>query len=399
MSTTTAAAGFTGTLASVPFADLLQLLSGGRKTGTLRLQNGTHTKLIFFKDGEIISSASDDPAEFLGQFLLFQGILTEDQLKQALEAQLKSGILIGKILVMSKMIREEVLVEMLVRKAEETILGVFLWEEGSFAFKEGELPTAQLIPISLKVQDLVLDGVKAIDDFQRIRTEFRSPRAILARSGPQPPPELLRDHLTRRIYERLDGKLSIPDLCLEFRCSELGASKALYTLYQQGSVKVVGAAAPPPPVDPATSPPALIATGEGLEQQGHLGPAIDFYRRALALSPLDVGLRKRIELVEAKFIDKAHKHYLPPTKIPILRKTLQELVSEPLSPQEGFLVSRINGTWDLRSIISISPLREVDALLCMDRLRRRGVIELVDPPEGHGAEEKKRPEPPPPVTD
>ena len=53
-------------------------------------------------------------------------------------------------------------------------------------------------------------------------------------------------------------------------------------------------------------------------------------------------------------------------------------MSQDLSPEEGFLVSRVNGSWDLRSIISISPLREVDALRAFKKLRERGIIDLVD---------------------
>jgi hypothetical protein len=41
-----------------------------------------------------------------------------------------------------------------------------------------------------------------------------------------------------------------------------------------------------------------------------------------------------------------------------------------------FLLSRINGTWDLKSIIDISPLSEVDALRLMKRLLDRGLIDI-----------------------
>ena len=37
-----------------------------------------------------------------------------------------------------------------------------------------------------------------------------------------------------------------------------------------------------------------------------------------------------------------------------------------------------DGSWDLRSIISISPLREVDALRAFKKLRERGIIDLVE---------------------
>jgi hypothetical protein len=401
MSSSSTSSGLQGTLATVPFSDLLQLLSAGRKTGTLTLRNGRHVKRIFFRDGEIISSSSDDPAEFLGQFLLYQGKISEEQLKKALENQEKTGILIGKILVMVGAMTEKDVVATLVQKAEETVFSLFLWEGGTFAFEEGNLPKQTLIPISLKVQDILLEGAKALDDLQRIRQEFRSGRAILRRTRNAAPPAALKDRLSAAIYRRLDGNLSIPDLCLEFRCSELSASKALYTLYQQGYVEVIGAAAAEAPPAESTSIQALIAKGQELQAQGQLGPAIDHLRRALIMSPSDAKLREMVERAEAQFLDKAHQHLLPPHKIPVLRMSLETLVNENLSPEEGFLVSRINGTWDLKSIISISPLREVDALRCVDRLRRRGILELREPPPKPADDEEEAPAQKPlaPVTD
>jgi hypothetical protein len=60
---------------------------------------------------------------------------------------------------------------------------------------------------------------------------------------------------------------------------------------------------------------------------------------------------------------------------------VQSLTAEHLSPTEFFLLSRIdNGTWDVRSIIQITPLREADVLRTLKKMRETGVIELRDPP-------------------
>ena len=53
--------------------DLLQWLSLGQKTGTLVVHNKSVEKKIFFKGGRVISSASNDPREYLGQFLMSHG--------------------------------------------------------------------------------------------------------------------------------------------------------------------------------------------------------------------------------------------------------------------------------------------------------------------------------------
>jgi hypothetical protein len=58
---------------------------------------------------------------------------------------------------------------------------------------------------------------------------------------------------------------------------------------------------------------------------------------------------------------------------------MEELEAENLSPTEFFLLSRIDGSWDLKSIVQVSPLREADALRTLKRMREKGMIELKEP--------------------
>ena len=44
--------------------------------------------------------------------------------------------------------------------------------------------------------------------------------------------------------------------------------------------------------------------------------------------------------------------------------------------QEGFVLSRINGQWDVRSILKLCPMPEEEALMIFVRLVDRKVIEL-----------------------
>ena len=48
------------------------------------------------------------------------------------------------------------------------------------------------------------------------------------------------------------------------------------------------------------------------------------------------------------------------------------------SPEEGFILSRINGSADIASIVKISPLSELDSLLVFWKLSQSGQISLQD---------------------
>jgi hypothetical protein len=62
--------------------------------------------------------------------------------------------------------------------------------------------------------------------------------------------------------------------------------------------------------------------------------------------------------------------------VPTLKLSLEELAKVTLDPQEGFVLSRVNGDWDVQSIIKICPMSETDVLLIFKRLIDDGLIEL-----------------------
>jgi len=107
--------------------------------------------------------------------------------------------------------------------------------------------------------------------------------------------------------------------------------------------------------------------------------ALELLNKVYDAQPNNTSVAELLKKTEAAFIDKAYRHFLPAAKIPVLNCAPQELESQNLSPSEFFLLSRIDGSWDVKSIIQVAPLREVDALLTLKRMRERGVIDLREP--------------------
>ena len=92
--------------------------------------------------------------------------------------------------------------------------------------------------------------------------------------------------------------------------------------------------------------------------------------------------REILAEAEACFLEKAYRHFLPAGKVPVLLRPAEDLATEQISPEEYFLLSRIDGTWDVKSIIQVTPMREVDVVRTLKRMREKGFIELRDPEAG-----------------
>src|SRR5450759_3070495 len=66
-------------------SELLQWLALGQKTGTLLIEGHGVQKRLYFQSGRINYTSSSDRREYLGQFLVSHGYITEEELKKAME--------------------------------------------------------------------------------------------------------------------------------------------------------------------------------------------------------------------------------------------------------------------------------------------------------------------------
>ena len=377
--------GLEGSLLTMSLPDLLQWASRAQKTGTLVVRDERVSKKIHFLAGLIIGSSSTDPGDYLGQVLLSEGLITEEQLREAMELQARTKVMLGRLLVRRGFVTEERVAAVLRHKAEETIYSLFLWADGIFEFHEGDLPADQ-VRIKVQVEEVLLEGVRRYDTSRKIRDVLEDNDVVLGRTSVPLPPDIAAKPFPRRLYNLVDGRRTIADIILEAHSSEFNVCQVLYILVQRGYATLVESprssaapagsarAAEPTPLGPVLEGVrTCLQRGDAEEALGLLDAAHETGVRAPELAGLQ-------EEAERLFVERAYRHYLPAGKVPVLRRPLESLMDESLSPAEMFLVTRVNGAWDLRSIVSISPLREVEALRALKRLRERGVIDLVDPP-------------------
>jgi len=389
-----------GNLNTMSLADLLQLLANGHQTGTLSITDGEIEKKIFLQDGEIVSSSSTDPKGFLGQFLISKGVITEEILAQAMAIQEEQGGLLGEILVEGGAVDQEKLDHLLRVKAEENICDLFIWEEGSFEFVDGELPEYEMVRIEATVASLVMEGARRIDHAYTIKEKIPSPQCVpVAVASLIDEDEM--DMGWRGVLEAVDDDRSIEDISLHTHSSEYFVYEVLYEKILDGKLKIVRprvVAAEPSPsnslpedaMEPdavtvsegsglATSAEALIAEANGHLKIGVYEPAARQLRAAASLDPQNRELGLVIKELEAEVMAGIEEDGIKPEVVPVLETTLDDLRAMSFSPEEGFILSRITGTVDIGSIVKTSPLSELDSLLVFWKLARAYHITLKDP--------------------
>ena len=407
-----------GNLATMSLTEILQWLGNAGKTGTLSVERNKVVKQILLREGRVIACSSQEPSDMLGHFLVSRGRISEETLRAALERQRTEKFHLGALLVSMGALTEEDLGRILEDKSQETIFGLFEWEDAEFRYVDGETVGAHIYPVDMRVEDILLRGAQRWDEIRRIRQVFDDPGIVLQLTGKSPPSEVLKNRMAQRILNSVDGERTVAEILLNVHASEYLVTKFLYRLHMAGVAEIIGRRSLerkdepvlPPAEDllgpvakgagetPARSArsavavaarpaaPTLIANKGDLEvasrllNRGDFEAALDILDRAYKSQPGDESLRRLLAEAEAAFIDKAQKHYLPATKMVSLPRPLSSLSGEALTPNEVFLLSRIdNGSWDVRSIIQITPLREIDVLRTLKKMREKGLIELKDP--------------------
>jgi hypothetical protein len=388
--------GVSGNLRTMLPGDLLQWLSLGQKSGTLVVSRAGVVKKIFFRKGRVISSASNDPREYLGQFLISHGFLTEPELKKAMEVQQQSGILIGKILVMIEVISEKDLLRLMRLKAEEEIYDIFLWKEGDFHFLDDELPEQQLIPLQVDVTGIIMEGTRRVDEWARIREIIPDEDAVPAVTTPMPPSAEF-DEAQRLIVQAIDGKRSIASISLESRSSAFIVASTVASLIREGHMKLktTGTIERPAPAEVRETDvqaisgaiPAVFANEEDeivsfLNRAQTTLKARDYektlrlLKAAQNLDPNHPRVKTAVMGAESVILNELRAAGVSESKVPRVAKTIEEITTMNFTPNEGFILSRINGTWDIGSLVKISPIREPDAMLIFHKLWKDGIIAL-----------------------
>jgi Domain of unknown function (DUF4388) len=364
----------TGNLRTMSLPDILQWIAMGRKTGTLHLDHSSIQKRIMFRDGHIATSWSNDPRESLGQFLIREALVSEEQLFKALVRQEEQGKLLGVLLIEEGALDADALRRVLRRKAEETIYDLFLWSEGQFDFKEGAFPHPTAINIEIGVTEVVMEGIRRIDEWQRIREVFPSSGVTFAVvSEPAAGPA---DAKEKQILSLVRANKPLAAIALETRRSEFDAAALLYELCERGVIAVAQAPTANPLADTVGAIRDLLSIAHQRLQEKRYDAAMKAYENVLNLDRLNQHAKKGLlGVAEARSRDRARRS-VALDKIPVLKIGLQALTGQHFDPHEGFLLSRINGEWDVQSILKICPMAEEEALLIFSRLLDRKVIEL-----------------------
>jgi hypothetical protein len=364
---------FGGQLKTLPLADILDWIARRMKTGSLELKRKSTEKKLTFREGLLHSSFSNDPRETIGQALVREALIKEEQLFTALLRQEKEGKRLGQILIGDGLLTEAALKRTLRQNAEEIVYDLFLWPDGRFDFREEEIPADLRISLDIEIPYVLEEGRHRRLEWERLKQTFKSSDITfrVSRDASE-----IEDPAVWNILKLAATGKTLAGIALETRRSEFETALILEGLADLGAVE------PLPPTglgdgsDPVGAIQALLQQAERRMREGRFSAAFEAYEAVLALDFLNHEAKKGlVALGEARKRERIARQ-VPQDKVPVLLMGSMALTRESFDSQEGFVLSRINGQWDVQSILKLCPMPEVDALAIFARLLDRKIIEL-----------------------
>ena len=360
-------------------SDLLQFLAAARKTGTLKVARGAIVKEIILENGVIVGSRSNDPKELIGQVLLHYGKIGEEQLQAGMEIHRQSGDRLGNILSAQGIVSAADVVYALRMRTLDIIYDLFLWEEATFEFFDGQELPSDVMRIQVEAQSVIMEGIYRIDEWSRYRAVIPSDRTFFE-LNPGWTKSLDGSKDVRELLYHVEKRMTLAEISYNMHTSLFHACAQLFDLVEAGVITVAGEAAPittaadEAPATPTLSVAELLALAHAEMQDGSFENALAKVRSALEQEPDNSEARQLRQDAEELTVRQIYQDGLPPNGVPKLLKTGEQLEGEHLDPQEAFVLSRINGEWDIAAIISVCPFREADSLRMIKRLVDGGVI-------------------------
>lgn len=364
-----------GALSTMPAEDVLEWVARRKLSAPITFERRGVVRSLGIEEGSVVWASSNRREEQLGVILVRSGLVAERALADALEARAETGVPLGKVLLMSGLISEIDLVEILATKIRETVTDVVTWPEGTFDVVprtatpstgvDAQLPIEICLTVARRRHTRMLDimGILGGDD-----VAFYCPPHAL-------PPTAEDGQVVdlARLWALAGDRKTAADIAATFAGERFAAFDGLARLVSSGKLTVDRRHR-----ERTNSAVELAAGARGRLRQGDRAGALAMASQALAQDPNDPEVRKTFAQIERARVAEIAKQMLARHRVP---RRLRDV--DGIDPGEHGLLeldlelaSRVDGRWDLLSLIKAAGVREAEAMLAFARLADAGVVEL-----------------------
>ncbi|HWR83571.1 MAG TPA: DUF4388 domain-containing protein [Candidatus Deferrimicrobium sp.] len=207
-----------GNIERFTLPEVFQLIASARKSGTLAIQREDSIVMVYFKDGDVVYGYGPRQTFHLGQLLKERGLITAQQLEEAVGAQARTdnSKRLGEILVARRFIDRADLETVVRQQIEELLFTLLGWQSGTFKFYESQFPTDEEITVNLSVENVVLEGLRRLDEMNMVKETLPDRDAVytIAASQAGRTRAVTMRSVEWNVMALVDGRRSVNEICM-----------------------------------------------------------------------------------------------------------------------------------------------------------------------------------------
>lgn len=360
-----------GSLATMPAEDLLAWAADRRVAAPVTFERGNAIRSVVVEDGSVLWASSNLKAEQLGTILVRSGLLGERALADALETRAETGVPLAKVLLMSGLVGEVELVAVLATKIRETVTEVLAWTEGTFELVPRPHAAATGIVAPLPIEICLTVARRRAARMREIETTLGGDDAVFYVPPSAAPPLAVPGTVVdpARAWVLAGERRAAGDIAATFGGERYATLDALATMVDAGRLVIDRRQRAR-----TNSALELAAGARGRLRAGDRAGALAMASQALHQDPSDADVRRTFQLCERARVAEVAKTLLGEHRVP--RRIGEITPAMNLGEAEHELAARVDGRWDLLSLVRTGNRREAEALLAFARLADAGVIAL-----------------------
>jgi hypothetical protein len=255
--------------------------------------------------------------------------------------------------------------------AMEMLLDQFLDPDDRFRFEPDVLAPESGVVLDLALQELVMTAMQSVDEWPRVRDTYPNGRARIRRMDGPMPPALSAVQLCLLDLGRLEVSLDTARLCLGLSLPAL--LRNVDILRRLECMRIDGAPDAPDLIEQIVYKTMPLLREKQFDEAAHVFAAL------LATSPGSQRIREFLRRVEREQI--ADLYRAVPAQATVRKRPRMALAEIWLTDADREVVTRINDRWDVATLVLTCPMREVDTLKTLRKLKQLEAVELLPPQE------------------
>ncbi|MDD3642317.1 MAG: DUF4388 domain-containing protein [Candidatus Krumholzibacteria bacterium] len=221
-------------------SEIFQLISIQKKSGMLSI-SGEENMAVFFEDGMVVStrdrrSKTRDP---LRDYLLRYGFLDREEMNNLQQIQSGSGMDLTDILLQERYFSDDELRQIFTDQIYETVQEILSWPKSYYKFVSGtSVLTGVRSFAAVKVEGLLMESMRRIDEFPEIRRIFRAEEMMVRRLPAEPSRKIPLERSEEVVYELLENESSVADVLKRAKMARFCAYEALKNLLEKELLEI-----------------------------------------------------------------------------------------------------------------------------------------------------------------